>query len=79
MTHNFCSECNRIRLTVDGRLKLCLYYPDGLDVKKLMRDGCTDEELEQKLRDAILQKPQRHEFMNNTEAAEKRKMYQIGG
>ena len=79
MTHAFCSECNRIRLTVEGFMKLCLYYQDGLDLKEPLRSGCTDEELEEKIREAILRKPKKHEFQKNMDASEKRKMFQIGG
>ena len=60
-------------------MKLCLYYQDGLDLKSLMRTGCQDEELEEKIREAILRKPKKHEFQKNMDASEKRKMFQIGG
>ncbi len=79
MSHAFCSECNRIRLTVDGRLKLCLYYPDGLDLKSLLRSGCTDEELEKRIRQALLRKPERHSFTKPDPQPETRSMVQIGG
>lgn len=79
LSHAFCSECNRLRLTVDGRLKLCLYYPEGLDVKQLLRSGCTDEELMTSIRGIIMQKPERHEFCETKSAKERRSMYEIGG
>ena len=79
LSHEFCAECNRLRLTVDGKLKLCLFYPDGLDVKKLIRSGCTDEELKEEIRRAILRKPERHAFIPGGSAAEERNMVQIGG
>ena len=79
LSHAFCSECNRLRLTVDGRLKLCLYYPEGLDVKQLLRSGCTDEELMTSIRGIIMLKPERHEFCETKSAKERRSMYEIGG
>jgi len=81
MSHTFCAQCNRIRLTASGQLKLCLYYPDGLDVKKLIRAGCTDEELKEEIRKAILQKPKCHNFTDRLQDGQKeqRTMNQIGG
>ena len=79
MSHAFCSECNRLRLTVDGRLKLCLYYPEGLDVRQLLRSGCTDEELKEAIRGIIRLKPERHEFCETRGAKDRRSMYEIGG
>jgi cyclic pyranopterin phosphate synthase len=79
LSHQFCKECNRLRLTVDGKLKLCLFYPDGLDVKKLLRGGCTDEELKEEIKRSVMQKPERHEFVPGKAAAEEKNMVQIGG
>ncbi|MEW6775078.1 MAG: GTP 3',8-cyclase MoaA [Bdellovibrionota bacterium] len=53
-TEPFCEACNRIRLTADGKLKVCLYDPAGLDVRGLLRNAvCSDGELEQVLGAAI--------------------------
>ena len=85
LSHTFCSECNRLRLTVEGRLKLCLYYPEGLDVKRLLRDGCTDEELKYAIHGIIRLKPERHGFCERDSGTvplshqETRSMYEIGG
>ena len=81
LSHTFCDKCNRIRLTASGQLKLCLYYPDGLDVKKLIRGGCTDEELKEEIRRAVLAKPKCHNFTDRQDAGnkEQRTMNQIGG
>ena len=79
LSHAFCSECNRLRLTVEGKLKLCLYYPDGLDVRAIMRAGSTDEELRTAIQWIIKQKPERHEFCETKGARERRGMYEIGG
>lgn len=78
MSHKFCSECNRVRLTADGKLKLCLYHKDGLDLKKLLREGRTDDEIKNAIEDALQNKPKEHEF-GNFVMQDERKMSQIGG
>lgn len=63
LSHQFCSTCNRLRLTVDGKLKLCLYYADGVDLKHLIRAGASDEELRDTVEKALLNKPREHRFL----------------
>ena len=78
LEHKFCGSCNRIRLTAEGFLKTCLSFDTGLDVKNLLRSGVDDEELAEKIRDAIYHKPKEHFFqlgIRNEELG----MYQIGG
>ena len=53
VSHKFCDSCNRIRLTAEGYLKLCLQYESGIDLRKLLRSGATDEELKEAMRQAI--------------------------
>ncbi len=79
LSHRFCQSCNRIRLTADGRLKLCLYYPDGPDLRSVLRSGCSDEELKSVIRESVLKKPERHYFGSDDGAKEARRMYEIGG
>lgn len=82
LSHKFCSECNRVRLTCEGRLKLCLHYDTGLDCKPLLRTGASDEELTQSIREAMLGKPIEHHFTGGEDAegaVESRRMVQIGG
>ena len=57
LSHKFCSECNRIRLTCEGRLKLCLHYQNGVELKPLLRSGASDEEIAETVREAVLKKP----------------------
>lgn len=78
MSHQFCSQCNRIRLTADGRLKLCLYHKDGMDLKKLLREGSSDEVIKGAIESALLVKPEKHQFGNQANQ-DTRKMSQIGG
>jgi len=63
ISQHFCENCNRVRLSVDGTLHLCLGQNDTVDLRTPMRDGCTDDQLEALLRDAIQRKPLRHEFL----------------
>ena len=79
LEHKFCSSCNRIRLTVEGFLKLCLNFDDGLDLKKILRNGAGDEEIYDAVERAIYSKPREHFFNAAAGNFDRRKMYQIGG
>ena len=79
VSHKFCDRCNRIRLTADGFLKLCLHYDTGLDLKALLRGGADDASIAAEIEKALLQKPQAHGFDSPDESADARHMYQIGG
>lgn len=62
-SHNFCSACNRVRVTVDGRLLLCLGNEDSLDLRYLMREaGADDAGLQTAIINAMQLKPERHHF-----------------
>lgn len=86
ISHKFCRECNRIRLTCEGRLKLCLHYDKGLELKPLLRGGASDEEIRERILAAVWEKPSEHHFREKAAggdladgAEEQRKMVQIGG
>ena len=80
LSHKFCSDCNRIRLTAEGFLKPCLQYAGGEDLRKLLRSGCTDEELRRVMERAIYGKPACHHFEEREPAgAETAEMFRIGG
>ncbi|MBE8949856.1 MAG: GTP 3',8-cyclase MoaA [Quinella sp. 3Q1] len=83
LEHKFCGSCNRIRLTAEGFLKTCLSFDAGLDVKKLLRADVGDDELSEKISDAIYHKPREHVWqlgIRNVELGMNwRQMYQIGG
>lgn len=57
MSHSFCSTCNRIRLTADGRLLSCLFSGKSVDVKSLLRSGAPHEEISGAIKLAIDSKP----------------------
>ncbi|MDH5785638.1 MAG: GTP 3',8-cyclase MoaA [Chromatiales bacterium] len=62
MSQHFCETCNRVRLSVDGTLYMCLGQEHNYPLRELLRSGISDEELEQHLIRAINLKPERHEF-----------------
>jgi cyclic pyranopterin phosphate synthase len=76
MSHNFCSSCNRLRLTSEGFLKLCLHHGDGLDLRRMLRDGTTDSGIETAIVRAIQDKPEKH-AMSSVDGI--KRMSQIGG
>ena len=62
ISQHFCETCNRVRLSVDGTLYLCLGQEDKFEFRPLLRGGVTDSELEDAIRLALTHKPERHEF-----------------
>lgn len=63
ISQHFCETCNRVRLTVDGILHLCLGKEERMDFRSLMRSGATDKEIREAIYRAIDLKPERHEFV----------------
>ena len=80
MEHKFCSSCNRLRLTAEGFLKLCLHSSAGLDLRTLLRQGMAEDDLTEAIAKAVRKKPAEHLF-SAIEQAERdsRYMYQVGG
>ncbi|MDO8040159.1 GTP 3',8-cyclase MoaA [Janthinobacterium sp. SUN137] len=62
MSQHFCATCNRVRLSVDGTLYLCLGQEEKFAFGPMLRDGATDAEIEAAIRAAIELKPQQHDF-----------------
>lgn len=67
MSQHFCETCNRIRLSVDGTLYLCLGQDDKYELRPLLRQGISDEELKQHIHKALALKPEKHEFSEKPE------------
>ena len=67
ISQHFCDTCNRVRLTVDGMLYTCLGQDDKTDLRTMLRNGATLEELKETIRQAIGRKPERHEFATRPE------------
>ena len=62
ISQHFCETCNRVRLSVDGTLYLCLGQDNKFELRPLLRAGISDADLQGAIRHAITLKPQRHEF-----------------
>ena len=78
MSHQFCGQCNRVRLTANGFLKTCLQYDRGVRLKPLLSGS--DEALAAAMADAIRQKPAAHQFTRAVvPGGEGHMMSQIGG
>lgn len=79
-SHNFCSQCNRVRLTVEGRLLLCLGNEHSVDLKAVLREHPNDMALlKQAIIDAMLIKPETHEFNIHEQPVILRYMNMTGG
>jgi cyclic pyranopterin phosphate synthase len=81
VSDHFCSTCNRLRLTSDGKLRVCLLKEDEIDLKKALRENCSDTELKKLIREAILLKPKQHDLVCTEMHLKKcyRNMSEIGG
>ena len=75
----FCLNCNRIRLTADGKLRYCLFALEETDVKGLLRGGASDDELARVIRTTVRAKWEGHEINTARFVAPLRPMYSIGG
>ena len=74
---NFCSQCNKLRLTADGKLKTCLHSEKEIDLKKALREGQPGD-LEKVLTEAIKGKEEKH-HLGSGQAPISRDMNKIGG
>ena len=80
VSNHFCAACNRIRLTADGKLRNCLFSDQEVDIKSSLRQGATDAELSQILRDSIDNKPEKHSLQSDVfRKCQSRPMVAIGG
>jgi GTP 3',8-cyclase len=79
LTHHFCGDCNRLRLTADGRLRPCLFSETEIDLKPALRPNSSDKEIERLLRLAIEVKPERHNIDQRDDLSLLKNMSRIGG
>ncbi len=79
MSDQFCSSCNRLRLTADGNLKVCLFGKAEVSLRDVMRNGGTDDDLREVIEAAVLRKKAAHAGMYNLVDMENRPMILIGG
>ena len=75
----FCGHCNRLRLTADGKLRTCLFSHDEHDLKPLLREGGTDQDLAETLADRVRQKEAGHRIGHADFKQPARSMSCIGG
>ncbi|TYP62600.1 GTP 3',8-cyclase MoaA [Stutzerimonas stutzeri] len=79
-SHNFCATCNRVRLTVEGRLLLCLGHENAIDLRALLRrHPISDQPAIDAIHAALQRKPLRHEFSSGGEVQVLRFMNASGG
>lgn len=77
MTHHFCADCNRLRMTADGKIRPCLFSETEIDLRTPMRRGLPDEEIQRLLRIAVEIKPEGKSILGRQEGC--RPMSRIGG
>jgi cyclic pyranopterin phosphate synthase len=75
----FCSRCNRMRLTPDGKLRPCLLGEDEIDLKTPLRNNAPMDKLKRLILKAVASKPEHHHLMGDNVRLVNRKMSQIGG
>lgn len=63
LSQHFCATCNRVRLSVDGTLYMCLGQDNSFALRPLLRNHCSDKELDQAIQEAIELKPKEHDFL----------------
>jgi GTP 3',8-cyclase len=78
VSSHICSECNRIRLTSNGRIRPCLFSEVGYDVKKLLREGRSDEEIKSFIINIVKVKPERKDEIGQIKKCQ-RSLQHIGG
>ena len=78
-SHNFCAQCNRLRISAEGRLLMCLGNEESIDLRGLLRAGSTDEEIKTTIIESLSIKPERHVFDQPEEPQILRFMNATGG
>ncbi len=79
LSHDYCQRCNRVRLTADGRLRLCLFGDHDIDFRTPLRSGASRAEIAALLQSAMLIKPERHHLRLGEPGSRMRAFSEIGG
>jgi GTP 3',8-cyclase len=79
LSHDYCERCNRVRLTADGRLRLCLFGDQHVDLRTPLRTGASDAEVAQLLTASMSIKPERHHLRLGEASSRMRAFSEIGG
>jgi GTP 3',8-cyclase len=78
VSSHFCNDCNRLRLTADGKVRACLFSDEEIDLKEILRKGGSDQDLKEQLFIALGKKPARHQIDQKFKKCQ-RNMSAIGG
>jgi cyclic pyranopterin phosphate synthase len=79
LSHEYCERCNRVRLTADGRLRLCLFGDQHVDLRTPLRSGASTAGIAEILRSAMQIKPERHHLALGEPSSRMRAFSEIGG
>lgn len=79
LSHDYCERCNRVRLTANGRLRLCLFGDHEIDLRTPLRAGASQSAIADLLRSAMLIKPERHHLKLGEASSRMRAFSEIGG
>jgi cyclic pyranopterin phosphate synthase len=79
LSHDYCDRCNRVRLSADGRLRLCLFGDQHVDLRTPLRAGAGQEALQGLLTSAMAIKPERHHLQLGEASSRMRAFSEIGG
>jgi cyclic pyranopterin phosphate synthase len=79
VSSHFCEDCNRLRLTPDGKIRTCLFSDEEIDIRELLRKGGSDRDLKERLLMALKTKPERHHIDTSQFKKCQRNMSAIGG
>ncbi len=79
MSDSFCSTCNRLRLTADGSVKSCLFYPAEINLRDRMREGADDAEVEENDSIFTVVEAEAHAPAEELSQSDNRTMIEIGG
>ncbi len=79
MSDHFCDSCNRLRITADGNLKVCLFGKREVSLRDMIREGRSDEDIEVVIAEAVQRKEAQHAGVYNLVDDENRPMILIGG
>ncbi|MEO9170089.1 MAG: GTP 3',8-cyclase MoaA [Candidatus Baltobacteraceae bacterium] len=79
LSHDYCERCNRVRLTADGRLRLCLFGEAHIDLRTPLRAGASTEEIAEIFRSSMTIKPERHHLKLGEASSRMRAFSEIGG
>jgi cyclic pyranopterin phosphate synthase len=79
LSHDYCERCNRVRLTADGRLRLCLFGDQHVDLRTALRNGASTGDLAELFRASMAIKPERHHLRLGEASSRMRAFSEIGG